>query len=611
MDADPTDTPQEGPVLSDRGRFVQLVGLIINNTMNSYWLSASDTKNAIDECYAALETLLESSGSEVTFTIVNDAVSIDEEILEEEDHLITVFIEHLKSCEINSFALKKGMPREEFGKLIEILDARPDEIVMLGGFSWLLEQFELQYARAISVRFERVTDSDAVVSKEKLGVDAMTDEEVADRILEFLKDSDAGGEQAAKILREAAADPDKMADLIIEASGGTGDWKGGGGGDGDGEGGGDGGPAEAVQETKAEIDAVVKNLQHTFEMMLEDPATQTPTGKKKLVTTIGKLEKEMVKKLEDAGRFESAKAVKEAVSVMRDELKMEALAAEYMKKRKAIMESEKRILRYMKAKGLDKLAETELEEKLSEAGLDVEGWNELLVKGGAPGEPGVPGGTGGGLAGLGAALGIEGMGTGPGGPGGFLPVGPGGPGAPGVPGGGFTDLSLGHLATLLDHLEGKIKEAEDGKTTAEDVQDITGTMEEVNKEMGKVLENTENKLTALVDEVMTEDADDDELKEKQSRGLTKRDVLRILAEIVQELFQPLSVVNCSIDMVVSKALGEVSEGQQNMLKLARDGTTRIQVLIDDLNKISGLPDTKTPDKNIMAFLYEDPGKKDK
>ena len=619
MEAEETDVPQdeeEEGVMSDRARFVQLVGLIINNTMNSYWLSASDTKNAIDECYAALEVLFESSGKEIMFSIVNDTVTVDEETVTYEDHLITVFVEHLKSCDINSFALKKGMPRDEFGKLIEILDARPDEIETLGGFASLLEQFELAHARSIAVRYERVTDQDAVVSKDKLGVDAMTDEEVAEKILEFLKDSESGGEQAAKILREAAANPDKMADLILEASGGTGEGEGGKGG-GDGEGGGEGtGPAEAVQETKQEIEAVVANLQHTFETMMEDPAAQTPTGKKKLLTTIGKLEKEMVKKLTDVGRLESVKAVQEAVSVMRDELKMEALAAEYMKKRKAIMESEKRILRYMQAKGLDKVAETELEDKLAEAGLDGEGWNELLVKGGAPGAAGLPGVAGqGGLAGLGAVLGIPGMGTGPGGPGGAPgpgPDGPDGPGGPAAGGYGFTDLSMGQLATLLDHLEGKIREAEEGKTTVADVQDMTSTMEQVNKEMDTLLESTEQKLTALVGEVLTEGAEgDDELKEKQSRILTKRDVLRILAEIVQELFQPLSVVNCSIDMIVSKALGEITDSQVDMLKLAREGTTRIQVLIDDLNKISGLPETKTPDKKIMAFLYEDPDKKDK
>lgn len=592
MDPDHTDTPEEVTTLSDRGRFIQLVGMIVNNTMNSYWLSASDTKNAIDECYAVLGTVFESSGKEVMFTVVNETVTVDNETFADEDHLITVFIEHLRACDITSFALKKGMPRDEFGKLIEILDARPDEIEMLGGFASLLEQFELTHARAIAVRYERVTDDDAVVSKEQLGADVLTDEEVAQKILEFLKDTDAGGEQVAKILREAAANPEKMADLILEASGGEGEGE---------------GEAEAVEETKEEIEAVVAKLQHTFETLLADPAAQTPTGKKRLLTTIGKLEKEMLKKLKDAGKVKSAKAVADAVAVMRDELKMEALAAEYMKKRKAIVESERRILRYMKAKGLDKVAETELEEKLAEAGLDGQGWNELVVKSGGPGAPGVPG-AGGGLAGLGAALGIPGMGGGPGGPEGGAGAGAGtGPGV----GFGFTDLSMGQLATLLDHLEGKIKQAEEGAVSPDDVKDIAGTMEQVNKEMDTLLESTEQKLTALVGEVLSEEAGgDEELREKKSRGLTKRDVLRILAEIVQELFQPLSVVNCSIDMVVSKALGEVTSSQVDMLKLAREGTSRIQVLIDDLNKISGLPDTKTPDKKIMAFLYEDPEEKD-
>ena len=558
---------QEGS--SEREKLVSLIGMMINNTLHSYWLSSSDTENAVDECYGELEKVFAASGGDIEISIMNHGVLVCGEAVNSEDHLVRVFVEQLERLQINDFVIKNGMPLEEFGKLVEILSAQPVEMEELGGFSKVLSDFDMEHVRYVSVKYERIAEGDMVVSKDRTG--GLTEEEISQKILAHLRGEETGEADAEALLRETSSDPGKVAGILVEASGDEGE----------------------------DAESLVSNLQKTFDAMMNDPSAKTPTGKKKLVRMLDKIEKEVLGKLEGEGSGRRGKAVSEAVAVMRDELKMDALAAEYMKKRKAIEESEKRILRYIKAKGIDKIADTELEQKLGEAGLATNDWEGLVARSGAAGSgPGGPAGqASGGTAGAGFGNAVAG--------------GPGGAGT--GSGAGFTSLSMSQLSALLDHLETQIREVERDET--DDAQgkgeaDISNTVSEVRHQVDGMVEDTRRRIGSLVSEAM---AGDDETgaggvagksKDATGAGMTKRRMLRILAEIVQELFQPLSVVNCSIDMITSKALGEVADAQADMLKLARESAGKIQILVDELNRISGVPDSRTPDAEMIRGFYE-------
>ncbi|MCK5849648.1 MAG: hypothetical protein KAH23_01940 [Kiritimatiellae bacterium] len=578
-----TDVPSEDDevvVLSECAHFAQLFGLIINNTANSYWFSDSDTKNATNECFEGLVSAFAVSGDKIEIDVIGESLTMNDEVVDIDDHLIGVFAQHLRSLDIASFVVMKGIDSAEFEKLVEVLSARPDEMVQLGGFSNVLKQFNMAHVHAISVKYERVSDDDAVVAKNKLqdGKSKLSKEDVAEKVAAIFKDKGLSDDDAVKLMAEAAADPARMADLICEASA-TGEK--------------DGVKEGAVDEKAGE--KMLDNLQKTFDMLMQGPSARTQKGKKDIAKMLGNIEKEMLKKLKGPDAKEQAKAVSEAVDLMRDELKMEALAAEYMKKRKAIADSEERILRYIKAKGLDQVADTELEGKLAESGLDAGGWGELVQKSGATDVPGMGGGLpvaggvpGSGVAGSGVA-GAVGAGTGAGGD-------------------GFSHLSIGHLATLLDHLEDQISkvEGDDGGQTPEEV---ASALTEVNNEINGMMVGTQKKITDFVGEIMAEQEESTEgeqgdVAKKKSTTMTKRRMLQVLAEIVQELFQPLSVVNCTLDMIVSKALGDVADTQIDMLKLARESTEKIQMLIDALNKISGVPDSESPDAEMIKTFYD-------
>ena len=319
---------------------------------------------------------------------------------------------------------------------------------------------------------------------------------------------------------------------------------------------------------------------------MKDPAAKTQKGKKEIEKILQGLEEQVLTKMHDGsdgiGAADGAALgeVKEAVESMMDELKIEALAAEYMKKRKAIEMSEKRILRFIKMKGLDRVEETELQGKLNEGGLSDAEWKELLGKTGieSPHEATTIAGQK-----------LDGV------------------------------VMLGHLASLLTQMEemaqtaasvavksGAAKGAEAAPGGTIETKKVTSVLAEVNQELGDIAHDAEQKIDTLIQDlradVVTEEATGGPEAEKKMR-MSRRQLMVVLAEIAQELCQPLAVINCALSMILSKSLGEVTAQQAEMLDLAVNGGDKLKQLTDSLMEISGVPTTLSPDHEIQASLY--------
>jgi signal transduction histidine kinase len=67
-----------------------------------------------------------------------------------------------------------------------------------------------------------------------------------------------------------------------------------------------------------------------------------------------------------------------------------------------------------------------------------------------------------------------------------------------------------------------------------------------------------------------------------------------LAELAQELMQPLTVINCSIKMTTSGYVGELSEEQKDLLDLAQSSANRLNRLIERLTTLVGYPKDLNP-----------------
>lgn len=80
-------------------------------------------------------------------------------------------------------------------------------------------------------------------------------------------------------------------------------------------------------------------------------------------------------------------------------------------------------------------------------------------------------------------------------------------------------------------------------------------------------------------------------------------MIEFLAEIVQELRQPLSVVTSVVDALKGGMLGNLSTPQSEMLSLAGSSAERLDHLIDKVAEITGMPEGLLPDAKILDSVY--------
>lgn len=546
----------------DAEKLVRAIGLVFSNTF-LYGTNHSVTKKAREDAYKILSDIFLAC-PEVSFNVTENALMVNQKAVEVRNKLMETFVSRLSDMDLNSFSLKCGMTSEKFEGLMDLFNSKPEDIKEQGGFAAAVAKAGLEYVRVTTISYVQVTEDEVVMSKDD-AQEAQEAQEVQEKtaaaaatvetIMAFLRgDVSSADKNVVQGMEAAASSADKLGELILrsaEVKSQTIDLEGG--------------------ETFAEV--VVGCLRRANESLMQSPDAKTQKGKKRIKKTLMLLEKELLDKMRsERGSMEPEDEglITEAIEEMNDELTIEALAEEYMKKRNAIDTNEKRIMRFIKSKG-DKIGDTDLLGKLQSCGLSMEGWQDLIVK-----------------SGMGKDMGI-GRGEG---------------------GGGIA--AIGRLAMLLEHLEEDvIKNEEGGKETADSTaleKKLSESVRELESEVNNVVAETERKIDDLVQKVKEEEAAEEaekrgEKKPKEQR-MSRKQMVEFLAEIVQELCQPLAVIGCSVDMIISRSLGEITNAQEDMLKLATESGEKLQKLINKLMEISGLPTTLKPDSAIQASVYD-------
>ena len=85
--------------------------------------------------------------------------------------------------------------------------------------------------------------------------------------------------------------------------------------------------------------------------------------------------------------------------------------------------------------------------------------------------------------------------------------------------------------------------------------------------------------------------------------LTRGDLIERYAELNQEIVQPLTVSTGVIDLLHSGRGGPLTESQRDMLKLAFESVERVNQLVAYMGRIAGLPESYTPDLEIIEDSY--------
>lgn len=557
-----------GPVLApaELQDFVRFLGQLLN-AASLYGPGHKMAQQALDESFRRLTGFFQTHES-LVFSMIDGSLLLEDCTIDTRNGMAATFVRRLGAQSIESFVVDKSVTREELGALMEIIGTPPDKLRAEGGFAGALSKRGIVSIRASAASFQKVSESDLVLKKDDLmqqlataAAGAAPDKpQTIEQIVAFLKgdapgSSGDGGKGGGKDASSPEADADKLADMILKSADIRPD-------------------AATVDGGESLIDLVVGSLRRQAQQLLDSPAVRTQQGRKNISKTLLLLEKNILDKLRAmAGAALDVEPVEEAFEDMRNDLAIDALATEYMKKRTAVEGAEEKILKHMRrSAGRGGDAEAALQERLLEEGLTPEGWQQLQIRSGAAAEAKHPSAAA-------PAPGLGGTGPGPG----------GGIGLEGV-------QMLAMLLTQLDSMLDPAAASGGGELAAEVVKDIDAHVD-------RVVEQTERQLEEFAGVIQSMAGAAETSEPQRQRDLSRKRLLEILAEVIQELCQPLSVINCTIEMVATKRLGELNVDQEEMLKLSASSGERLKHLVEKLREICGNPESRSPDAGILDMVY--------
>ncbi len=148
---------------------------------------------------------------------------------------------------------------------------------------------------------------------------------------------------------------------------------------------------------------------------------------------------------------------------------------------------------------------------------------------------------------------------------------------------------LNTLATVFEKLESVMKsESSDGTK----VRDLLG---QATENLDDSIFSTKGKLEVLSKQLQEEGGG---TIGGQGRHMSREELLAALAEVAQELMQPLTAINASLEMMLHGYVGEVTHEQKDMLSLASNSGEHLKFLMNMLVEIVGCPTNKGVDSRF-------------
>ncbi len=539
-----SERPQHLKMMQDIQDVLRRIGQVIN-TSTLYGQNHNLTEQAADEAFGALEVLLEEC-PRINLSVSEGNLLVEGSSIDGVNPFVNMLCARLVELQIAGFSLLRGMPEDEFSSLIEILTAPAILADEGGGFLDALADRNMEFIQPERVKYERVTEGEAVVNKEELteSEESGPSGQAVEQILAFLKgDVRSVTTETGQHLEEISSDTDTLANLILEA-------------------------AAVRQESdfmaagESLADVVVGCLRRGFSGLMKQPSAQTKKGRKNIKKALLMLEKNILDKLHEmAGEKDPAldAAIDAAVEEMKDEVEVEDLAIEYLKKKEAFKNTEKRVIRYMDKHNPEELEESELGDRLKNGGLSESDWHELLIQ-----EKNSPVPTPAGEI--------------------VMPL-----AGQDVIGG------LGSLATLLSEMDRMMAASEVNH------EEVLGKVAQVNEGVDTLSDSTRQKIEVLDDKIQDAQQALDAVDKTQADKvrMSQDAMMELLAEIVQELCQSLSAINCAVSMTRAGHIGDVNSEQNEVLGVAQKCGQRLDELLNRIIEIVGLPESLEPDKESV------------
>lgn len=523
--SDPPTPPDVAPVIA-------AMCLVIGNTMAHRWLSPFDQADATRVAFRRLTEWFGAAGcGELYLRHLVDRLEAADQALDMSLGDVAPLAGQMEALDLRGLVVQKEIAEGEFKNFLEILSAEPDELLLLGGFQSFAAKIGVTHVVVRNIVLREVAEDDIVVRKARFADVVANRPGGHSRLLDFLRSTGGEATDAVREALESAQDDcEGVGALLLETA------------------------KDAPDAGLALGDAV----RRAFECWSAAPAARTQKGKKELARFVGRLQNWLT--AQTSGTEGAADALNETFDAIGDELKMDAMTAEYLRRRRAISESESRILRYIHRKGREGIEQTDLEQRLMEGGLQGGDWRDLLVKSG-------------------------------------------------VAGSGGPEATVRRVASRLLGLEDALRSRRSAGG-AVDPGKLTQDLKQIAVDVDALVVDTGRKVQDIIDEYR-QDAQDEQSAEADAagpeakkRGPSSRKALyEKLSEIGQELCQPLAVINCSISMITSGRLGGVTGTQADVLNLATESVQKLQKIVDSLMRITGVPQALEPNAEIQSNIY--------
>lgn len=461
---------------------------------------------------------------------------------------------------------QEGITAEDLNAFARMLFLKQEQVRQANGLAGLLSASGLTRIRAVGFSYQRVTEHETVVDKDETPATGLS----ADSAAAIRRYLDSGAAAASPVDAEPLRQVDLGDDKTVEALA----------------------RLVAPPETpvplapEALAQQTIERLQRMSDDLLQAPSNQTVKGRRNLRKLITSVETDVAERLQRLGAdIQAVEMLASRVKDLIEGLAVDGLVAQYMKLRGELAVKEGKLKRHLRRAGQHGGSEKEIKSRLVSMGLPVSILEDLAASAASrtPGGGEAGAGTGtrsGDAAGGTPGGGADGAGTGTGG----MASGGQPAGAPELP---ETETRLTDLLRQL-------------QSTAPGDGALPRLVDSILSEMNKTLQQTalraEAQMETLKRIVMIPAGRPD------NADLSRRQLLILMAELGQELRQPLTVVTGAIDMLLGRFFGPVSDEQKPMLEMASESSRTLDDLISRMIRIAGMPTSLTPDEDVLARI---------
>lgn len=309
-----------------------------------------------------------------------------------------------------------------------------------------------------------------------------------------------------------------------------------------------------LAEGESLTDLIVGCIQKVVHPILKDPAAKTQKGRKHIKHSLLMLEKVLLDRLKNMAGDQVIHATETLMDEIVEELDLDAIASKFMKNRRLAEQSGEKIAHLIERASTDPEQMEELRERLTDQGLTPEGWKELTVQFSPPPASAGAGGDG-----------------------------------QGGTGNGANEIKV--LTLLLARI-GETIQHPDADGASPKVQSL---IHETEEHLSALAELTDQKINTL-QSMLTD--------EEKNPILSRSEILEILAEIAQEIMQPLTIITGTTAMLRSLRAGPLTETQGELLSMMAESGSRTTVLVNHLMNLAGTPKERQPDRAILDAAYQ-------